>query len=650
MTRVFKWVGISIGGLLLLLLLAALILPSVLNVDRYRNLLANRAGKALGREVTLGALRVSLWHGLGVEAKGITIAPATGFGPQPFLTADALRIQIHVLPLFRGQVQVSSAALERPRIHLTRTPDGRWSVDDLFKGRPAPVAGKLAPEGPRPSRPAMVAGLLLSRVTVRNGEVTLLDQTQTADIPITLTDVVLRIEQPALAEPLSVWLRGQISTPGSGSIEAAAKVAPGDAQGPMVDGTVTFRDVEASPWQKALVGPVSGVRVSGPLSGDLTLRGPLARSSFSGGLDLKSVAIQAGGTFRKPAGENASLNMQGRREDPGVVLTKLALVVKGMKLEGSARIPDLRAPQVSFTMTSPKLDLDRLLATPESKQAWWEPASAWAAASPASSRGGGADSGLSAQGQVSVGELRFHGLNWTGVRADVKYQNGSVRLSSMQAEFMNGRLTASGEVDLLPKSPRVTMTSHLERVATEPLVKALKLGSWSLRSGLDAEADLTFAGFSRRDILESAVGKGSIHLTEGRLSNYRPLERLSEVAGPILASQGVHVRLDEFQSVAGHYTLDNGVLRTQDLTLTKPEGTVTVAGSLNLLDSGLNFDVVAKLGRTTIEAKVTGTTSKPIVLPKLGRLQQNIDKELQKLVPGDRGKALKDLFRGLFGK
>jgi hypothetical protein len=96
--------------------------------------------------------------------------------------------------------------------------------------------------------------------------------------------------------------------------------------------------------------------------------------------------------------------------------------------------------------------------------------------------------------------------------------------------------------------------------------------------------------------------------------------------------------------------VDKGILRTTDLVLTKPEGTVTAAGTLRLLDSALNFDVVAKFGRSTIEAKVTGTTAQPIVVPKLDKMQQKIEREIDKALPGETGKNLKEIFRGLFGR
>jgi hypothetical protein len=205
-------------------------------------------------------------------------------------------------------------------------------------------------------------------------------------------------------------------------------------------------------------------------------------------------------------------------------------------------------------------------------------------------------------------------------------------------------------VDLRGKNPQVSVDTRLEHVATEPLGKALALGPWKLTSDLSSENRMEFAGLALPEIVGSATGSGSIQLGRGRLTDYRPLDRLAEVVTPVLAAQGVRVRLNEFESLSGHYTLDKGFLRTKDLTLTKTEGTVTAAGALGLPDSSLEFDVVAQLGRATVEAKVTGTTAQPIVIPKVARLQRKIEGELEKVLPGEQGKGLKDLFKGLFGR
>ena len=650
MIRVLKWVGVAVGGIVVLAVLAALLLPVLVNLDQYRAVLASRVGKALGREVTLGSLQVDLWGGIGAEAKGIQIAQAPGFGPEPFLAADALRVRVQLLPLFRGQVKVNTAVLEHPRIRLIHTGDGRWSVDDLIKPLPAAPSQKPPAEAARPGKTPLLGGLLLNQVAVKNGEITLLDQARPHGLTLMLTDLDLTLRQANAADPLEVRSRARIGAPGPGRLESTGRISLADPEVPVLDVTMSLRDVEVGPWQ-ALFQAGGGTKLSGPLSAEVKVTGPVPRAAFVGSLNLKPVAIQVGEAFRKAAGEEASVNFEGRREDPGVNLPKLTVILKDLKVNGSLRIPDLSAPRMTFTATSAKVDLDRLLARPAAKSAWPAPTLAHATVAPRPQADAGtAGPALAVQGRVTIGDLTYQGLTFRAFQADLRYQDGLVQLPDVQADVANGKIRAKGEVDLRSKLPRIALTSKLDGLATEPLVRALALGPWTLRSTLTFDGRVNFAGLSKPEILGSAAGDGSLLLKDGRLIGYKPLDRLSEVIGPILASQGIRVRLNEFEQVSGHYTLDKGVLRTKDLTLTKAEGTVTAAGALGLLDSSLNFDVTAKLGRTTIEAKVIGTTNQPIVVPKLGRIQRKIETEIEKAVPGEQGKGLKDLFRGLFGK
>ena len=648
MIRLLKWMGIAVGGLALLAVLAVVALPSLVNLDRYRTVLAQRVGRALGREVSFGVLQVSIWGGLGAEAKSIQIGQAPDFGREPLLSAEALRVRVRLLPLLRGQVRVTSAVLERPRVRLIRRPDGRWNVDDLFKA-PTPQGPPRVPsEAPRPGKATLFGGLILSEVAVRNGEVTVAEQSGASATGLGFAEVDLTVRQSDTADAIDVRSRGRLIGSVSGRVEAAARVRPADKDGFSVDGTVSFTDVDAADWQALLPSGDNGSLVSGPFSGEVRLTGPLARAAFVGSLNLRRAAVRLGHAFRKPAGEDARITFQGQRENAGLRLTNVTMTVRETTLEGTLHLPDVKRPRITFSAASPRMNLDRLLAVP-AQRAWFRPGLAWAAA-PRAEGSASAAPGLSAQGRVSIGELTYQGVTWSGVEADVQYEGGVLRLPDLRASVAEGKLRASGEFDLRPKTPRVTLTSRLEKAATAPLVKALALGPWTLASDLDLDGQWEFSGVAWPEAVGSLVGTGSLQLRNGRLSNYRPLDRLAEVASPVLAAQGVYVRLNEFDQVNGHYTVDKGILRTTDLTLTKPEGTVTAAGTLGLQDSALNFDVVAKFGRATIEAKVTGTTAQPTVVVKLSRLQQRIEKELDKAFPEGQSQGLKDLLKGLFGK
>ncbi len=650
MVRALKWMGIAIGGVLILAVLLAILLPSLVSLERYRNFVASRVARALGRDVRLQSLQVSVWRGIGAEARGIQVAEAAGFGAEPFLTADALRMRVQLLPLLKGQMRVTSAVLERPRIRLQHAPDGHWSIDDLFRGHPAPAPGKPQAEAARPAKAPFFAALILSEVAVRNGELTLVEQGAATPLTLGLADLDLSLTQKNGTDPIEVRSRARLAGEASGQVEATARITPGDAEGPRLEATLLFRDADWKAWGSVLP---AAMALTGPASGEVRLRGTPKRLAFGADLDLKAATLRLGRAVEKPAGEAARLSLQGEHEDPGLHLSKMTLGFRDMTLEGNLRIPDLKAPRLRFTLASPRVDLDRLLLRPAEPHAWLAIGAAWAAGRSIETRAPksqAADPGVSALGRVKIAELLYRGLTWNAVEADLQYQDGLLAIPSARADFLAGRLSAKGEVDLRAKQPRVSLTSRVEGAATEPLVKALSSGSWRLASGLEAETRLSFVGFAGPDILGSASGEGSLTLTNGRITNYRPLERLSELVAPILQAQGVRARLNEFDRVSGHYTVENGLLRTRDLTLTKPEGTVTAVGALGLQDSSLNFDVVVRLGRTTIEAKVTGTTAQPIVVPKLGRLQRKIETEIDKILPDGQGQGLKDLFRGLFNR
>ena len=154
-------------------------------------------------------------------------------------------------------------------------------------------------------------------------------------------------------DSLEIRSRARIGAPGPGELESTGRISLADPEVPVLDMTVSLRDVEVGPWQ-ALFLAGGGAKVAGPLSAEVKVSGPIPRAVFAGSLDLKPVAIQIGDAFRKAAGEEASLRFEGRREGAGVNLAKLMGILKDLKVAGSLRIPDLNAPRMTFTATSPK--------------------------------------------------------------------------------------------------------------------------------------------------------------------------------------------------------------------------------------------------------------------------------------------------------
>lgn len=119
-------------AIVLIMILAILvILPFFVNADAFRPAIQQKASKALGRQVTLGHLSLSLFTG-SLEAKDIVIADDPAFGTAPFLSAKKLAIGVEVMPLLLHRtLRVTRFTIDSPNIQIIHAANGKWNFSSL---------------------------------------------------------------------------------------------------------------------------------------------------------------------------------------------------------------------------------------------------------------------------------------------------------------------------------------------------------------------------------------------------------------------------------------------------------------------------------------------------------------------------------------
>ena len=76
-----------------------------------------------GARVTLdGDLAVTFYPWLGLEVGGVSVGNAEGFGPEPFLSADHVRLRARTLPLLRNNYELDVVRVKGVVINLARRP------------------------------------------------------------------------------------------------------------------------------------------------------------------------------------------------------------------------------------------------------------------------------------------------------------------------------------------------------------------------------------------------------------------------------------------------------------------------------------------------------------------------------------------------
>ena len=220
-----KKVLIGVGVVFAALILIALLLPLLVNVDRLRPEVQKQASAALGREVTIGELKLAVFSG-GVSASDISIADDPGFSRQPFVTAKSLDVGVDLMPLiFSRALNVNTLTLQEPEIHLVKTAGGKWNFSSLGnKNAPATRKGRRKGEAepPAASTPAATQEeFSIGKLEIESGRVSV---TQVSGKARTYEDVNITAKNisPTSIVPFTLSAK----SPGEGKLKIEGRAGP----------------------------------------------------------------------------------------------------------------------------------------------------------------------------------------------------------------------------------------------------------------------------------------------------------------------------------------------------------------------------------------------------------------------------------------
>ena len=137
MNRNLKIAAIIIGVLILIVIL----IPFFIDANSFRPKLESVLSDALGRQVKVGNLSLSLFSGA-VKAEDISIADDPAFSQTAFVQAKSLSVGVELMPLiFSKALNVTELTLNQPEISLVRSKDGeKWNFSSLGSANSAKKA------------------------------------------------------------------------------------------------------------------------------------------------------------------------------------------------------------------------------------------------------------------------------------------------------------------------------------------------------------------------------------------------------------------------------------------------------------------------------------------------------------------------------
>jgi AsmA protein len=177
MKRFLKIVAIVIAVLVVI----AIAIPFFIDANTFRPKLEAELTDALGREVKVGNISLSLLSG-GVTADNISIADDPQFSKAPFVQAKAFKVGVEMIPLiFSRTLNITQLTLDQPQISLVKSENGeKWNFSSLGGKNPSAPAHTTDNAAPKTSAqtPAQEStgggnpNLSVGKLNVNNGRLT----------------------------------------------------------------------------------------------------------------------------------------------------------------------------------------------------------------------------------------------------------------------------------------------------------------------------------------------------------------------------------------------------------------------------------------------------------------------------------------------
>lgn len=202
-------------------LLLAVVLPFLINVDRFRPELESEASAALGRNVGVGRLRLSLLS-RSVSVEDLSIADDPAFSPDAFVRARAFTVGVEIFPLIASRtIRVTDITLDQPEIALLQDASGRWNFSSLGS-RAKPAAQAPAPDGRSASAPP---DLSVGRLDVKEGRLTL-GRLRSSVAPQVIEAVNIKVRDFSTTTQFPVTVTAKLRA--GGDLKLDARVGPID--------------------------------------------------------------------------------------------------------------------------------------------------------------------------------------------------------------------------------------------------------------------------------------------------------------------------------------------------------------------------------------------------------------------------------------
>jgi AsmA family protein len=577
---------ILIGLLVLLVVLVggAAIFVLTFDFNQYKGLVARQVERATGRSLTIkGDIKLALSLTPTLDATDLALANVPGGSRPEMITVKQLEVQLHLLPLLSGKVEIDRLVLDGADILLETDKSGRgnWVFDV-----PDSAAATTAAPGSEP--PLLEVAL----VQIRNSRLTYQEGLSTRSLDIQKLDAEtkggrLELDLAVTVGKTPVTVKGSLGAP------------------QLLSGGAPF------PFDLLVTSGATSATVKGVV-GDITQMTGLAADISAKGRSLAELNALA--DFELPPLGPYSLAAKAVDIPEGYRLSPLALSMGSSQITGEIAITFGQRPKIAADLSSQRVDLRDFGVAPDDK-------------------GGGPDDGrvfsadplpfdaltqLDADLKLSAGHLVRGSADFREVKLAAVLTAGKLAIRPLSASVEGGRLVTNITVDANRKPAAVTLDLTNSNAEAGRLLQLLT-GAQIVTSGrANLRIAASGAGNSLRTLMAGVSGRFDYEMGAGNIDNAYAKIFLADLF--TLLSFGNSGNSSNVKCMVARFDIARGLATARQLAMETKGATIVGTGTINLGAERLDLRLVpyatsANLTALAIPMVVSGSLQDPRVTP-----------------------------------
>ena len=596
MKRTLKIIGITLASLVALIVVVAIVVPLLVDLNDYKPEISKAVRQQTGRDLGLeGDIGLSLFPWIGVELGKTRLSNAPGFGKQPMVEVDKVAVKVELLPLLRKQVIVDTVVLHGLKVNLARDRKGRNNWDDLVEASGDRAEKKPAAPTSKEQGPGMGIAIGVAGLDVRHGEIHWQDAMTGSDYHV--RELTVRTSKVALAETFNIHVGFDVE---SGKPLVKTRVA--------LDGDILFDPETQKLRSKQMKLEAAGLTLHASIDGKQmmdkpSMTGTLQLEDFNVRKFLAELNMPLFETADPKALTRASMQTAFSASASAVSLNQLKLGLDNSQITGSASARFASLPAIRFDLTLNNIDVDRYLPPPATGPA------------PAGAKQGAKNAPLpipvkllrqlDVTGKFAIQKMKAFGIHSSDIAIPLQAKGGLINIGPNKASLYDGRYSGFMSMDVRKGAPHYSVNEKLTGVQIGPFLRDTDIFDKFDGKG-NVSAKITARGLDVDDIINTMNGNASVSLKNGSLSGINIYETINNQCRALQQPGAAPVQpvsknqSTPFADLNASATIVNGVVNNQDLSMKGKLLRVSGKGKVDLPKKHVDYLAqINLLGETT---------------------------------------------------